>query len=267
MKILLLGHTGFVGHKLWYELAKIAEVKTAARSSGQFQIDFRDSSRFSGVFGNEHYDVVVSSFVCYPSDEKEILNNSECTKNIIEYFHNKCEQLILISSVSADYNNRFESIYNFSKYLEGELINYYINQRFNIASLRFCQIIDHDGSSKVNQRGFHFIIDSINNNKDFNLFVKNDQPRSYISIEAVCNAIIYAINNSIIGIHNVILEPLLSLVELTNLLLNEKKTYNAEITYVDKEALHYVIPKASDLFNNFIKTNNMINYIRAFVHD
>lgn len=265
MKILLIGHTGVIGSKLLKYFSGKNQVYTCSRTSGDYKIDLMRLREFNGVFGQTNYDVIISSAVTYPTDESELLVNSIVTNNILCYFKSLSSKFIFISSVSADDSNKDFSVYNYSKFLESKVEDYY-SHHLDVCTLRFCQVIDHDGSTRKAQSGFHYMVDCVNNNKDINLFAKNDSARSYISPEIIANAIQYAIDNNITGTHNVILKPELTLAQLAELLCNQNK-FTSKINILDKEALHYSIPKSSVKFEEFAKEHDMLSYIKGFCYD
>lgn len=268
MKLLILGagNNSFVGSSLacYFKNKDNYEVQTASRSSGII-IDLQNYEEYEQRFNDETYDVVINSAVCYDSFMPSAISNLKITANVNEFFKDKTNHIIHLSSASALEENKFQSVYNYTKYLTEEMVSYYI-QNYQIPStiVRFCQIIDHEGRSKIIQKGFHYIVDSIKNNIDFNLFVKNDCKRSYISIEFVCEAVEYIILNQILGIQNVVLEPKLNLKELKDLLISVKG-YSGKVNLIDKEALNYQIPQCSEMFVEFAKEHNMTNYLKSFV--
>lgn len=264
MKILLLGSTGFVGKYLHSDLIKNHDVITASRSAGNIQIDLCNYDTLNEVFSGEYFDVVISSAVTYSPELTKALDNARITSNIISYFKDKSKLIIFISSVSADETNKYKNAYNMGKYLELETIRYYRQHWHNICVLKFCQIIDHNGGSRNSQPGFHYIVDSINSGQEVKIFGKNDTPRSYISVNMVCDIVKYTIDHQITGEHNIVLGPRYTLNELARLLIMQAGK-NQDILLLDKEGMHYSIPANSKRFDQIIQNFDIKSYLSSFV--
>lgn len=265
MNILILGHSGFVGKHLCNYLGLYFNITTASRTSGDILIDLTNINQYDHAFKDLMFDVIICTAVSYSPHLPIAIDNAIIATNVMDYFQDKVKQILFVSSVSALSENKDLSTYNFSKYLEEEIIQHYYKIKGNVTTLRFCQIIDHNGESRKSQSGFHYIIDSINSNSDLNLFTLNDSPRSYISIEALTDVVAYTIDKAIYGFHNIVFEPNLTLTQTVELLLSAKKDYNAQINYINKEAMHYNIPKSSDRFLEIMSQHNIADYLIKFI--
>ena len=265
MNVLLLGHTGFVGRHLYKYLSGKFKVVTASRSGGDITIDLCDFGLYASKFDGFSFDIVICSSVTYSSIMPNALDNARIAANVLEYFQLKVKQLIFISSVFATNENKMSSVYNYGKYMQEELIRYYYARKSNITILRFCQIVDIEGGSRKTQRGFHYMVDAVKANTDLNVFVLNDCPRSYIPISYVVFVVAYSISESVVGFHNVVLEPRLTLRELAELLVRMKTDYNANVNFIDKEALHYVIPPSSETFKAVLDKFDLLGYLSKFI--
>lgn len=263
MNILVLGASGLVGSNLVIYLEKKGhKVFTSSLLEGDYILDLSDYQSYEKVFGDDVFDAVVCCSVSYAEFLPDALQNLSVPANIISYFQEKTKQIVFVSSFSALEENKHQSTYNFTKYLSEKIIEKYSP---NSCTLRFGQIIDLKEGSRKAQRGFHYFIDAINENLPFNIFAKNDTKRTYVSIEYVCEAIEYALEHQLKGFHNIVIEPLLSLQELSDLLLEEAPQYNNQVLSIDKEALNYFIPKPSEYFTDFVKDKKMNTYLKQFI--
>lgn len=263
MNILVLGASGLVGSNLVIYLEKKGhKVFTSSLLEGDYILDLSDYQLYEKIFGDDVFDAVVCCSVSYAEFLPDALQNLSVSANIISYFQEKTKQIIFVSSFSALEENKHQSTYNFTKYLSEEIIEKYSP---NSCTLRFGQIIDLKEGSRKAQRGFHYFIDAINENQPLNIFTKNDTKRTYISVEYVYQAIEHALENQLKGFHNIVLEPQLSLQELSDLLIKQTDKYTNQVSLIDKEAISYHIPEPSKEFENFSKERTMEEYLRKFI--
>lgn len=261
--ILLLGSNGFVGSYLYARLLDSGYHIVTASRTGDISIDLSDFSHYSESFKDYSFDIIICAAVTYTEFLPNSLSNVAITANILEYFGDRVTQIIFISSLSALEENRYLSIYNFTKYLSEQVIKYYIG-KVNVCVLRFSQIIDINGKSECSQKGFHYLADGIRNNIPINVFSLNDSPRSYISVDKVSDVLEYTIDKKIKGFHDIVYKPLLTLVELVKL-FTDRTNYSNYINFLPREALHYYIPESSKEFEELVNSYEMTDYLLQFI--
>lgn len=267
MNILILGATGFVGQYLSEYLKSIGNVYTLSRNSGDFQVDLSKSIDYCRTFGDLKFEVVINCATSYSPDPHEsFLGNCVIAANILNCFKEHNCQIIFISSVSAMNENKKQSVYNYSKYLAEQTIqfnNYFLNER--IAILRFGQIFDKARKAIYSQKGLYFFVDSINNGNPIKIFSGSENKRSYMPIDVLCDCVKLSINKELTGTFNIIAEPLISIDELVVLLENEAGVKMKILKDNSRHTISYFIPECSEPFFSHLKKIDVTKYLKHLI--
>jgi nucleoside-diphosphate-sugar epimerase len=255
--VLILGGTGFVGSYLKDFFSQITgyNVFSTSRKPGVSDFTYRSKGgEFSAIVRKNKFSLIVNCTSDYKTGvETELSDKLLSRREIIEHSFLMEAHYIEISSISADYNNRLENDYCFTKFMIDEYISFLASQKNAKCSiLRFGQIFDLLWKAQFAQPGFYYLVKTIKDNSKLNLFEETDKPRSYIPIEIVCQAVKKTYEKQIYGVHNLVMPDKYSIDKLVELFSSWTNYSKENITLMEgKKAFSYFIPETSLAFRDF----------------
>lgn len=249
MKILILGGNGFVGNNIKSYLSEHYDVKTASRSTSETNLFFDIHQPKSYDVCNNNYDIIINCIVDYSTSLDQSLSQDLVSKRaFLLYMASLNVHYIEIGSVSSIEENKYLSDYNFSKFLQEQVLNYTLSTtKFECSILRYAQIISDKGQSRKSQGAFHYFVDCFRNKTILTIFGNPNVPRSYMPIDVLVQTVHYCITQKIKGIHNLIMPDAYSANDLISTF--SKYIPKPQLNYDSSRlAFEYTIPPCSDSF-------------------
>ena len=225
-KIILTGSTSALGTVLQRYTKEKYKFITVGRRESDINFDFSSDEELSFPEGN---DVVVhmaaqTSAISPGEIEKLLKTNVQGTlKACMAAGQCGINHFILISSIYSilDESSPNYNYYSISKkHAEEVVLEYCKKNNINLCILRPAPIYGNY-MFKKNQPLFYMMLDNAMNNRDINIWGKNDALRNYIYVENVINVLCGCIDNNISGIYDVISERNYKLSEIAETMIDE----------------------------------------------
>jgi nucleoside-diphosphate-sugar epimerase len=261
MEILLVGGTGFLGYYLRLSFnSKYHLDFTFANQFVENGIRYIAGDNYLKDVTKKKYDLVINNVNPLNLTNEQNLRYSE---DIVSFSRWSNAQLIYISSVSALFENKFSNEYNLKKSITEDIIKAELTlNQYTI--LRFTQLFDANGLSRVSQAGLYYLLKEIKNNNPISIFSNYDKCfRNYMPIELAIKAIETAIFEQLNGIFNAHFDTFtLSFDQLISSLVSLNPQYDSSklITIGNKEGLPYFIDKQSDELITKMKVSENLDY-------
>ncbi len=216
-KILIIGHTGFIGQKLLEKIKKeknqifliSRKISKKVKIKNEYQYDVFNNYKWFKYLKNN----MTIFFLAYNNNLYELEKNRNYILKIAKFCIRFNEYIIkkklkvnfIFTSTATIYgitnqnqivNEEFPdnplSIYDKSKlYFENIFMNYSRNKNLNFVSLRLTNIYGHYLHNKQINRGFlNKLIKKSINNTDIKIFGNGSNQRSYVYIDDLIDAIL-----------------------------------------------------------------------------
>jgi len=207
-RVLVVGSTSAVGWAVAKRLneARDCQVLLAGRRSAEINLELTALAPKSPV--DLHFDVLVHSVADFGgSDDAEVrraeIVNAVGTLDICSIARRAgAKHLVIISSASAVYGplDLYYGIYSLSKRHGEELADLYCrSHNLPLTILRPAQLYDAEGRCRRHQRLFYTIVDNAKQNRDIEIFGRNDAVRDYLYLEDLAEIVASVVLRQVIG--------------------------------------------------------------------
>ncbi len=229
-KILITGHTGFIGSYLFENLSSIHDCFGVSRSTDT------DIANYESLLQiNFNPDIIIHTAASINNDFETCFNsNIVGIHNICKYAVEKNVKYIILLSSIFIYDmpeNEYYGVYGKTKRISEDIaIEMCKNNNIDLTILRLSQVYDKKGVAKKSQPFLYTLIDNIHKNKQFDIYGKKNPLRNFIDIEYLVQIVMEVLSKKKTGIYNIINERSHTIIELAFMIFNQLNI-EAKINY------------------------------------
>lgn len=254
--IIITGSDGLIGSNLISKLNNHKQY-TCTTIDKKHNLDITDFNSFKNIKGN--FDTLIHCAAAFSDDsdqgfDNNIRTNTLGTYNISRFSKlKKVNKIIYISSISTfdEEENQYFNSYGLTKKQGEEILKMYCKiNGMSLTILRFSQIYDSYGLSKISQPFLYNLVDMIKNKQEITLYGEKDPLRNFIHIDDVINVIYSCISNNIPGEYNCINRKSFKVTEIIQI-INEIFKFSVDYTFLkDKQNIKTVFIPTDKLWEN-----------------
>lgn len=208
MRILVVGHTSFVGRRLITRLAESHTIIRVGRDAkADISLDLSDGSHFPADIPKA--DVIIHTAASFAKDTidgflaNELINSVGAIKVVELARRAECQQLIYLSSISC-YNhpsNQYFSSYGLSKKHAQENLELLCRKfGLSLCCLELAQIYDEAGEARKHQPLLYSLVEDARQGREIILSGSVDPYRNFLYVEDVVDILERAVEQQLEGI-------------------------------------------------------------------